>query len=332
MRRLYATLGLALFVCSVHPAPANAATLYLTVRNTGTPATADRIIKLDTTTNVETLVIQNLGSEYDSLILDLTGRIIYDVENVAQLRRVNANGTGDAFITGTGQTPKDLALQPGGGSVLVAELNQQDIAKVDLTTNVRTIFGSYTGGFPEGIAYNPITGQLFANLGNVAFGVTPLCANAGEERVYRLDTTTGAPLASSGCIQGGLDGLEYDPFTGQLYATTFTGGHIFSFDPTTLASVDRGDPLGDSLDGIVSDANGILYYISRNDANPNLNSVNKFNPVTNASSLQKVIGGLDDVAVLVVPPPPPGVPEPATLMLVGSGLLAVARRRWPNKK
>lgn len=330
MRRLYATLGLALFVCSVHPAPANADTIYLTIRNTGSSLTADRIIKLDTVSNAETLVIQNAGSEYDSLILDLSGRIIYDVENVAQLRRVNANGSSDTFLTGTGQEPKDLALQPGGGGVLVSEHNQADIARVDLGTNTRTIFGSYTGSIPEGLAYTP-TGALFANLGNVAFGVTPLCSGDGE-RVYNLNPSTGAINTSSACIPGGLDGLTYDPVTGQLFATTFTGGHIFSFDPWTLANVDRGDPLGNSLDGLVSDGAGLLYYISRNDADPNLNSVNKFNVLTNASSLQKVIAGLDDVAIGPPAPPPPGVPEPATLMLVGSGLLAVARRRWPNKK
>jgi len=317
-------VGVAVLGVMVTPTIAAAETIYLTARQTTSSLTADTIYSLDTVSLVQTTILHTPGSDFDSLVLDTAGRIVYDVENTAQLRRVNTNGSGDTFIGGTGQTPKDMVLDPGGATVTLSENNSNDTARFLLSSGARTPLTNYgTNAHPDGLAYDN-TGRLFGNL-----GIFPDCP-AGQEKVYNINPANGAINTSSACTTGSFDGLTFDAFTGLLYATTFDTGHIFSINPNTLTLIDLGfqGAVGgpSNLDGIASNGKGLLYFIARNDAAPDTNQVRTFNILTGTSSLLKTIPGLDDVAL-----GPVAVPEAGSLVLFGSGLLLLTRRRLTQK-
>ncbi len=276
-----------------------------------------RIDLIDTTANTVTTVL-NAGTDVDSLVFDTSGRIIYTAINVGQVRRYDPVTHVDQLLAGGFNTPADLALEPGGNSVLVSEFNGGRIDRINLTTNAVTTLGTY-GGNPEGIIYDT-SGRLFANLGNRNGGP------AGKF-VAQLDPVTGAILSQSPGLNS-LDGLTFDPLTGKLFAASLFGNGIYALNPSNLAAAPTffGGPGGD--DGITSNGAGSIFVVSRNDFH-----VYEFNLSTSTFAQRTADGGLDDLAPAVGLGAASSVPEPGTLGLFSVGLLGLAaywRRRARN--
>ena len=262
----------------------------------------------------------------DSLIFTGNGNIIYGSNVTTAIGTVppgynlmlynTATKTNSVLASGAslgGSTAlRDLALTPGGNSVLVSSYSGGEVYKVNISTGAVSTFTT-TSGHPQGLVFT--SGNLFLNLG------------AGIEQ---LNPTTGSPIISNNSITG-LDGLTYDPTTGMLYATSSVTGSnanntIVQINPKTLSETlltVAGSGISSSLnlDGIEATANGNL--IIANYSASGGGQMLEYYTKTNTASLLESAAGIDDVAPLVGGGSLANTPEPTTFALFGTGILVM---------
>lgn len=215
-------------------------------------------------------------------------------------------------------------------------------------TNTLVYYTELTGGFgpSDGIHVAPFNG------GAGGADITVLANPAPGEGIQDLAFANGFLYAMVGYLGPSLQVLKYDPGTGNVLATTsivgnssgadgFTvlpngnflintgdaSGIYNQFDPTTgliIPGTTISNP-GDFSECTGVDTNGTSLFFTCN-----------FNTLVitdmsgnNASSIPLVGSfGEGEDSSLVAPfnPPPPNAPEPASLFLLGSGLLALGYR------
>jgi sugar lactone lactonase YvrE len=233
------------------------------------------------------------------------------------IRSYNPKTHVDTLVAGGFNGSADLALDPGGKTVLVSEFGTGKIFRVDLTTHSVTPFSSLAGGSTgaNGITYDS-SGHLF-----VANG--PRFAGFPDSFVYQLDPKTGAILNKSAAVTG-LDGLTFDPFSGKLYATSYEGSELYAVNPTTLAVTPLATIPGP--DGIASNGKGTIWIASYS-----ADRVYQYDINTTTLTPNAVIPGqLDDLAPLTGLGA--AVPEPSTFALAGFGLLTALGYAWRRRK
>ncbi len=266
----------------------------------------------------------------DTLIFNAQGDIIYSAYSVngqGQVRIINpAVGlSSDRLIATVGNDAVDLALDPGGKSVLVTSQSTGQIVRVNLSDGSTTLLAS--GGYIGGVAYDS-SGRLFA----VRYGF--------GESIVQLNPTTGTVINSTASSLTGLDGLAFDPFTGSLFASSRSingpsGREGFyevslqqsSFLQTSLIT-NSSFPTTFDPDGLEPDGQGNLYLAS--EALRGDNKIYVYNEGTgNLSALTVPLPGLDDLAPLIGGGAPPSVPEPSSIVLLGIGALSLlGYGRW----
>jgi sugar lactone lactonase YvrE len=279
---------------------------------------AQEIVSVDTNTNAVTPIATTPGNP-DSLIFDPAGNIIYTDEKFEALREVNLTTHSDTVLSSNFGVPADLALEPGGHSVLVSDFTRGVIIRYNLVSQSASVFAQ-PGGNPEGLAFDA-TGRLFANLGVRSAGPT-------GKFVAQLDPTTGAILHSSPGLNS-LDGLTFDSVTGKLYATSRLSGAVYAIDPNNLANVSILIQPGTLVtpDGLTSDGKGNLFIAVQGDSR-----VYQYNFASQVLTPETVVPGtLDDLA------PASGlgsrpVPEPGSLLLASLGALTLAGAAWRRRR
>src|SRR5262249_16749434 len=145
--------------------------------------------------------------------------------------------------------PQDLALDPTGRFLYVANFLGNTITQIDLTTNTITPFISNFSA-PEGMAFDA-SGKFYAVRGSFV-GTSQVCAITGGVVVRcspAFDPTNS------------LDGMVFDPFSGFLYVTSQKGNTVYKVDPATLTGTALLDGVGNPIavpagDGVITNFHG----------------------------------------------------------------------------
>jgi hypothetical protein len=311
--------------------PLSATILYVSIHTgtiNGNPYSG--LVKVDTTTGqITTLPKTAARGPADSLSLFPSGRyIVYDVNlpGRAELRVYDLETTNDLLIQDfltfaplssftQGSEPQDLIIEPGGAAVLVSHYSGNMVTRTELTAPYLTtvVVNDTRSKAPEGIAFDG-AGNFFMLAG---FNSSP----CGIYK-YSYDSTTHAATyvtSNVGFDNGGgvyacsLDGLTWDTYTGQLYATSAFSGVLWRIDPVTLQATQIGTlpHVGSAVggpDGVVSDGRGKLYIASRGGTitSGGTNYIAQawtFNLATNLFASVADVSGIDDLSPLPVDPP-----------------------------
>ncbi len=250
-----------------------------------------QLYKIDKATGT---VLQTIpvAKAQDSLIFDSQNELIYttNVGGAAEVRRVDPTVgiSSDTLIATIGSIALDLTLMPGGHSVLAVDVTSGKLYEVSLDHPGQTTTVSSTAKFEGGIVYDS-TGRLFA---------------VANSSIVELDPNTFSVIASSGSLSS-LDGLAYDSFTGDLFASSFAinaasgraGIYELSLQPGSFlqATLITSSSFSSSFrpDGLETDGEGTLYIASLHDRVDQYDiTTGKMTPLTGALS------GLDDLVPL----------------------------------
>jgi streptogramin lyase len=209
------------------------------------------IVEVNMSTGVLT-VLYNTTSTLDSLIVDSQGRIIYTTTKSGTVSMFDPSTGVNTVIASGFDAPRDLVFDPGETSLLVSNYGKSEIDRLNLVTGTWTPLIKKLGSV-DGLAYDP-QGDFFAAINH-------------HTQIAQIDPTTGVILKTLTVVTNpaagfyGLDGLVYDAYTGQLWATDVgTGANCLVEIPTDLSTftlVQVGN--FSNPDGLTSDGNGNLY-------------------------------------------------------------------------
>lgn len=224
-----------------------------------------------------------IGAKPDSLLLNSQGQIIYTVTNLGLLGMYDT-GTGINTVLASGLSyPRDLVFDFGTeNSLLIANYARGQILRYNMITGTVSILAKNLGS-TDGLAYDA-AGNLFVV--------------AHHNKVCQIDPTLGTVL---NCIViepaykvNGADGLTYDPYSGQLWATHIgTIGNGLMEIPTDLSSVtffQTGNI--HTPDGVQPDGYGNLYI------GATLQHIVVYNIPTDTITKSVYCKSVDDIALI----------------------------------
>jgi hypothetical protein len=303
-------LGLAALALAVVP-PASANQVFYYTNFGGSNSQPGSIQQVDVTTNTDTTLVGGLNTP-DSLIFGSPTSIIFSQVNTGTVNRVNTNGTGNTVIASGLNSPEDMALDPGGQSVVVSDSRNNRVIRINLTTNAVTTLATFSSNV-RGIAYDA-SGRLFVN-------VDP---SQSSGTIVELDPLTGAVINSFNLPKAG-DGLTFDPTTGALWTSTINNSGVIQIaDNLSSATLFNctlfNNTICGAYDGLEADGNGNLDLANVN------GYIDQYNIATGTFSFITNAPGIDDLAPVIglgSPGPPMPTPEPASALLVATGVFAM---------
>src|SRR5262249_17627020 len=163
------------------------------------------------TNQLTTVLTSTANSEFDSLIFNSSGQIIYDDFNQNQIRLFDPATKQDKLLSSNNvDGPLDLALEPGGKSVLISNNTAGYISRLALETLKTTVVGP---GYGDGLTYDN-NQRLFAFVP----GAMVAQLNPSNLSIVNGNVSPSIP---------GLDGLAFDSNNGMLYGSTDGNGQVY---------------------------------------------------------------------------------------------------------
>jgi len=246
-----------------------------------------------TTNTLSTVYTIGVGKEFnpDDLTMNAAGQLIYSVPNAGTVSLYDPSTGQNTVLTSAIGGARDLAIEPGGQTMLIAEYAPGQIWRYNFATNTTSLLVSKKVvklGTCDGIAYD--------NYGN-------LYAVAYHNTIVQIDPRTGAILDTlvlepHNGVNGG-DGLTYDSYTGTLWAThdgKVLGTGLLQIPVSPAGGFAAGYtfiplPKVGNVDGIKSDGKGNLYIGAIFEAIV-------YNIPTNAITHSIVVKGADGVSLV----------------------------------
>jgi len=230
--------------------------------------------------------LYNIGAKPDDLIVNAAGQLIYSVPSWGTVNLYDpTTGVNTTLVSGL-YGARDLAIEPGGQTMLIAIYNSGWIVRFNFATGATTVLAKKLKTC-DGIAYDAY-GNLYAVANhNTIVQIDPVAGTV-------LNTLVLEPHAGI----NGADGLTYDSYTASLWATHdgknypygllqipviatgFAGGFSTYLTPRVVAP-----------DGIKSDGKGNLYIGA-------IHTLAVYNIPTNTVTNNVVVKGADGVSLV----------------------------------
>ncbi|HXH84959.1 MAG TPA: hypothetical protein VNN07_18775 [Candidatus Tectomicrobia bacterium] len=241
--------------------------------------------------------------------------VLYGITFDSELIKIDTSTGAGTLVGNLDSSMSALGLADSGGNLYTFDQTADVVRQLDPATGgtVATI----------DIGTGPLIGEGGFTLRDDGTGFLSTSRSA-VGRLYGVDIGAGtsAPITAPGGLTPSMDGLALGP-GGVLYGISQGTATLHTIDESTGATTvvgDTGDDDDDNLSGLAFNDAGQLF----GEIDGDLVSID---PTT---GLATVIGpiGFDNVSGLtfldVQPQQPPQVPLPATLLLVGLGLPAMA--------
>ena len=229
--------------------------------------------------------LYKVGAKLDDLTLNSAGQLIYSVPSLGTVSLYDPTTGQNTILVSGLKYARDLAVEPGGQTMLIAIYSPGAIVRFNFATGTTTVLAKKLGTC-DGIAYDPY-GNLYAV--------------ANHNTIVQIDPVTGAILNTLVLephykVNGG-DGLTYDSYSGSLWATHdgTTGNGLLQI-PVTAAGFSSGfsfylTPGVNAPDGIKSDGKGNLYIGA-------IWTVAVYNIPTNTVTKNIAVKGADGLALV----------------------------------
>jgi sugar lactone lactonase YvrE len=230
--------------------------------------------------------LYKIGGKPDDLILNANGQLLYTIPESGTINQWDPVTQQNTVIVSNLKWARDLEIEPGGQTMLIAVYAPGEIVRYNFTTGTTTTLIKKLGSC-DGVKYDPY-GNLYAV--------------ANHNTIIQINPATGAiihtlVLEPHHGVNGG-DGLTYDSFSNSLWATHdgTTGAGLlqipvgpsgftpagFTFFPSTKYA---------APDGIKSDGKGNLYVGS-------IATFFVYNIPTNTVTTSLVASGADGVSLV----------------------------------
>jgi sugar lactone lactonase YvrE len=248
------------------------------------PLESLQLLNLNTTPPKIT-TLYKVGARLDDLVLNAAGQLIYSSPNSGTVYLYDPNSGQNTTLASGLSYPRDLAIEPGGQTMLIALYTPGEIVRFNFATGATTMLVKSLKSC-DGIAYDPY-GNLYAV--------------ANHNTIVQINPTTGAVLNTLVLephkgINGG-DGLTYDSYTGSLWTThNGTTGYGLVQIPITSGGLGSSStlyltPTVHNPDGIKSDGKGNLYIGA-------IWTMAVYNIPTNTVTKNIVVKGADGVSLV----------------------------------